>query len=466
MGSTQLTDMAIEMDSTFVAVALLGIAFLAWVADAPSLYVDVMDGINDLIAEGASVADYLLITVFVLGAASLLASPLLFLFSRSPLPVAAASAKLVLASLSAGATRRVNLARELVISATLGFHNAPGLTALAGILFWMFCRLFLSLLLLAFRPFLPGIRRDYNLWKNCLADKAGDFVDFVCIDMGKRIERRRFLESLERAYCTLAAKLTKLNGEVAQVAYNAEQVWASFGYLLASEYAHLRPIPFARVAVAAPEEGPVANLGLWHRLSHWIDCEVFWTDQKIQRIKAAMDIIQVCIADLDHQLKVRRQQIGAIEHQVPISRQLFSESVAREHRAAQLLRVPYTVRQIEPRIRTMDCTAQSARHRTTTSVSKAVVLQAPSADVGKSPSSLEVKQLLPALPATEVAAIPGPDSTLTPPPLLLLTAPPPSPPATPAADQTLALAAATPLPKTAEETAVSKAYASVELNRA
>ena len=111
----------------------------------------------------------------------------------------------------------------------------------------------------------------------------------------------------------------------------------------------------------------------------------------------------------------------------------------------------------------LSATVQSTRHRSTTSVSKAVVLQAPSADVVKSPSSLEVKQLLPALPATEVAAIPGPDSALTPTPLLLLTAPPP---ATPAADQTLALAATTPLPMTAEETAVSKAYASVELNRA
>jgi hypothetical protein len=171
----------------------------------------------------------------------------LFAFFEGCLPTVAAKINQILVSLSAGATRRANLARESVINAAWGYINALRLVTVAGILSWMLSCLG-SLLLLVLRPFLPAILRKYFLWRNWAEDRLGDFVDLVCVDRAKQSERRREVASRELQYGMQVARLAELNDEVAQIARNAAKAFRDASDWLEGKYEHLRPTPFTRVA--------------------------------------------------------------------------------------------------------------------------------------------------------------------------------------------------------------------------
>lgn len=183
------------------------------------------------------------------------------------------------------------------------------------------------LLLLVLRPWLPALHRNYHLWKNRVEARAGDFVDWFCIDRAGRVERRRALASRELVYGAQLARLDQLNDQVARVARNASEAFSEHRYDLAGKYDFLEPTPFAgRVAAIRPEEGPVPKLSLWTRLRRRVDWDVFWADQKILRITRAMEENQARISDLEHQLKFRSEEHRAIEDQVRICRERRQEA--------------------------------------------------------------------------------------------------------------------------------------------
>lgn len=462
-----LTD-ATEMDSIFLVVALMGFFFFsAVVADATSAYADVVEAVSSLAAERSSVIDGLLLV----GSAFLLASVLarLFAFARSRL---AAAVSLVL------------LALESLACAARWCLDAIGSTALASILAWMLRRLVWPLLLLVLRPFLPGILRNYHLWKNWLECRAGDFVDAVCIDRERQAERRRHLRWREQVYCARTADLARLNDAVARVARKAAEVFSEHRFYLEGKYEHLRPTPFAgRIAAAVPEEGPVPRLGLWFRLRHRIDWDVFWADQKILRVDAALAKIQEGIADLDHQLKFRSQELRAIEDQARICKLRAKEAWQRELRARSRPQ-PRPARQTERGTRTGDSAVEPeslferinaanmrgrvtvrSREATTTSTTittapTTALVHAPTANAVDSPADVAASPDS----AKPLLALPAPPSrpSLPPPPTRHLLPPPPPPPT---ADEILAAAAATPLPVSAEEAAVESAIESMERAR-
>ncbi|KAL2182473.1 hypothetical protein L209DRAFT_814621 [Thermothelomyces heterothallicus CBS 203.75] len=257
---------------------------------------------------------------FLFTSAKLLASS--FAFARVCLPVVAAGTSRFLACLSAAATRRASLVREAVVSASRGFVTTLGSTTAAGILSWVLCRLLLPPLLSIARPFARAILGQYAAWESRVLARLGDFADLVCVDMGRRVERRRVLRTRELQWSAQRSRLDQLNDLVALIARNAADAWSESREWLGGRYEHLRPSEFAgRVAITAPEQGPLPPLGLWFRLRHRIDLDVYWADQTIARLDAAMERNQVAIADLERQVAVRSREIRAINDQVRDCRQ-------------------------------------------------------------------------------------------------------------------------------------------------
>jgi hypothetical protein len=380
--------------------------------------------------------------------------------------MAASRCRQALESSLAGTARRVNLARECAVDAAWGFINALGSTTPAGILIWVLRRLVWPLLLLVLRPFIPGILRKYFLWKSWAKDRAGDFVDYVCVDKGKQAERRRVIETRWLGYGVQVAKLNKLNEEVADIARKAAHAFSSNSSWLAGKYEHLRPTEFAgRVAAVVPEEGPVPVLGLWTRLRQRIDVSVYVADQTIRRIESAMARNQASIADLEHQLAFRSQELRAIHDQVRIcqarAKQEWMRAQIRPRQLAALRPTP----KAEPETRAGEGSSLHERLQAklrkrldkTASVSNTVVLYTPPADATS------------AITTTTTTTITTTNTTTTTaehPPSTVVTAPLPAPPSSPTPEEILALAAATPLPRTAEEIAIDAAMESIEQHRA
>lgn len=326
---------------------------------------------------------------------------------------------------------------------------------LAGILSGMFGRFVLPLLLLVLRPFIPAILRKYFLWRNWVEARFGDFVDFVCVDMRKRAERRRVCKARELVYGVQVARLEKLNAQVAALVQKAETAFSDARFWFDGKYDHLRPTEFAgRVAVVVPEEGPIPALGLWFRLRHRIDMGVHWADQIIRRIESADARNQEGIANLQHQWAFRSCELRAIEDQVQRCKVRTRETFRLAHAERRLINPP--IEQPAPESRRREKTALP-RPITTTSVS------APPADVAL---------------ITTTAAVDSPDSANIPNPL------PPSPPAplptnsrrifpallarpSPTPEETPTTAAVTIIDtRTAEQIAVADAMLSVERSHA
>ncbi|KAL2158479.1 hypothetical protein VTH06DRAFT_4245 [Thermothelomyces fergusii] len=262
----------------------------------------------------------------VLGISFLFTSAKLVAFSsalaRACLPVAAAGTSRLLARLSAAATRRATLVREAVVSASRGFVNALGSATAAAALSRALCRLLLLPLLPVGRPFARAILRRYAAWESWVLARLGDFADLVCVDKGGRIERRRVLRVRERQWSAQRSRLDQLNDLAARMARNAADAWRDARGWLGGEHDHLRPSAFAgRVAVAGPEQGPIPPLGLWFRLRHRIDLDVYRANQSIARLDAALERIRAAIDGLERQVAARSREIRAINDQVRECRQ-------------------------------------------------------------------------------------------------------------------------------------------------
>ncbi|KAG7292437.1 hypothetical protein NEMBOFW57_002472 [Staphylotrichum longicolle] len=388
------------MDSTFVVVALAGLYLFAVGTGVPSANANAFEVMEVLFTEQQSMVDYVHLGTIIFTFASLLAR--LFVLSRGCLPTIASRINLILDSSSAGATRRVTLAREAATSAAWGFINALRSVTLAGILSGMLGRFVLPLLLLVLRPFIPAILRKYFLWRNWVEARFGDFVDFVCVDMRKRAERRRVCKARELVYGVQVARLEKLNAQVAALVRKAETTFSDARFWFDGKYDHLRPTEFAgRVAVVVPEEGPIPALGLWFRLRHRVDMGVHWADQTIRRIESADARNQEGIANLQHQWAFRSCELRAIEDQVQRCKVRARETFRLAHAERRLINSP--IAQPAPESRRREKTALP-RHTTTTSVS------APPADVSR-------------IITTIPAAVDSPGSANIP------NLPPPSPPA-------------------------------------
>ncbi|KAL2178755.1 uncharacterized protein P884DRAFT_298703 [Thermothelomyces heterothallicus CBS 202.75] len=301
---------------------------------------------------------------FLFTSAKLLASS--FAFARVCLPVVAAGTSRFLACLSAAATRRASLVREAVVSASRGFVTTLGSTTAAGILSWVLCRLLLPPLLSIARPFARAILGQYAAWESRVLARLGDFADLVCVDMGRRVERRRVLRTRELQWSAQRSRLDQLNDLVALIARNAADAWSESREWLGGRYEHLRPSEFAgRVAITAPEQGPLPPLGLWFRLRHRIDLDVYWADQTIARLDAAMERNQVAIADLERQVAVRSREIRAINDQVRDCRQraraaLVSTSFVRPTQIANFCRQLPLFRRPEARAQEAEPSAAAA----------------------------------------------------------------------------------------------------------
>ncbi|KAL2255274.1 hypothetical protein VTK26DRAFT_3703 [Humicola hyalothermophila] len=471
------------MDSTFLAVALTGFFLLAVAADAASVLLDVVAAMRDLVEGPLSVLGG---DSFSLGvAATLLASLLacfLVLFGAYH-PTAASSTRQGLESIAAGAARRANLACQPVIVATREFVNALGESRAARILGWMLGRFVLPVLLAVLRPFLPGIQRNYFLCMNWLEARAAVVVDFVCVDLAGRSERRRRLRSRELAACTRRSELDAMNKKVAAFVRDSLDAFLLSG-CLKGKFEHLRPAAFIAREAAVPEQGPVPKLSLWLQFLRRVDLHVYVLDHQIRLVNDAISEDARSIIDLEVELRVRQREREAIEAQVQQCR--LSERKARE--ASRRLVTSGPVRHVvEPQLRARGCTAQlpspptiferiaaseqsrprprprpsptvQPRETTPASASNALVRLAPSAAVVPSPPAA-------AATAAEVVANPQHDSTAAAAAAVTPTIPLlPAPPLT--ADDILALAVATPLPMTLEEKLLDEAHRSLELNRA
>ncbi|KAL2021449.1 hypothetical protein VTK56DRAFT_7202 [Thermocarpiscus australiensis] len=169
------------MDLTLVFSALVALFFLAVAADTKASYESCLDVMSELITGPQSAHDWILLALLALASGNLLLG--LSCSLRSRLPAAALWAKTVIKSSAADAARRANLAYESVVGAAWGFINAlmsvtiGDLLAVVSWLLRLVGRLVAAFLLLALRPILPVILRRYNLWKNWLEARAGDFVD-------------------------------------------------------------------------------------------------------------------------------------------------------------------------------------------------------------------------------------------------------------------------------------------------
>ncbi|KAH6845276.1 hypothetical protein B0I37DRAFT_434254 [Chaetomium sp. MPI-CAGE-AT-0009] len=368
LANVMTPSLLIEMLSTPALVALAGILLVVLGTEMCGEDTNIFIVMGELIFEPRSIVDYVHI------ATSIYTIYRLSVFVRGCLPAVAAWVKQTWACLSAGAARRDTLVREQVIRAAWGFINALRSTTVAGILYWMLSCIVIPLLLLVVSPFVPAIRRKYFLWRNWVVDRFGEFVDWFCVDMEKRSDQRRARESRELQCGVQMNRLAKLNDDVARAYLNAANAWSDAHQWLAGKYENLRPTEFTgRVAIAVPEDGPVPPLGLWFRLYHRIDLRVYWCEQTIGRIDAAMAKNQVSIADLEHQLALRSQQIRAINDQVRecenSERTAFLQKIAsKERQIAEVARI--VTRRPEEWIREEDTTAAAAA---TTSTTLAVV---------------------------------------------------------------------------------------------
>jgi hypothetical protein len=346
------------------------------------------------------------------------------------LPTLASRTCHILESLSAGATRRANLAREAVVNAAWGYINALRSVSLAGTLSWVFVCFVLSPLLFVLRPFIPAILRKYFLWRNWVEARLGDFVDSVCVDIGRQIERRRLLEARLQLYRQQVARLDTMNTEVNRIAWNATDAFVAAGKWFKGKYEHLAPTEFnGRVATVVPEEGPAPTLGLWFRLRNRIDMDVYVADLKIRRIDSAMERNQLSLADLEHQTASRSAELWAIKDQVRNcerhEREKFRRSIIA--RPDQICSTASSQATRVVRVREVTTTRPPPTAATTTATVTTIVAAEPS------PS----RELVP------VAAVASPDPAYVPPPfsrrplphpsrrpILALPPPPPSPPST------------------------------------
>ncbi|KAK4155518.1 hypothetical protein C8A00DRAFT_41879 [Chaetomidium leptoderma] len=451
------------MDSTSVVVglALAGLVVFAVGAEAPTAYANVFDMMSDLIIEYGDLVGLIHHIASVAIFASLLAY--LSAFFRGCLPTVASRVNPILESFSAGATRRAILVRESVIDAAWGFINALRSVTLAGILSWMLCRLDLPLGLLVLGPFIPAILRKYFLWKSWGEARLEDFVDFVCVDTKRQIERRRAIKSRELVYGVQIKKLAELNDEVAKLARKAHDTFrdALARHWAEGQYEELRPTEFTgRVAAVVPEEGPVPFLGLWFRLRHRIDLRVHWSDHTMRRSESAMACNQASIAGLEHQVALRSAEIRAIIDQGLVCRQRLREKWAREADPARRTRIDRTARQVTavaPTIRIREGASTLDRIR--------------AAQMRAAEDSRKERKLAAAASLAAAAAVDTPDSAAVAPSLPSLPAPPtplalPAPPSSPSPEEKLAAAVATPLPKSRKETLLDNVRQSLEQSRA
>lgn len=232
------------------------------------------------------------------------------------LPVIAAWIYRILACSSAGAVRRATLVRDQVISAAWGSINVLRSTTVAGILSWMLSRLIVPLLLHAIRPFAPVAIRKYFLWKNWWMDRLGDFVDKFCVDMKKKTEKSLECESWKRQYSEQKCKLEELSNKVARASLMADIAWSDTQMWPKEKFKNLKPAEFTTQApIAVPETGPI-HLGIWYRLRHRIDIDVYWSEETIRRYAAAMERNQTSIAQLEERLQVKLREIQKINDQI------------------------------------------------------------------------------------------------------------------------------------------------------
>ena len=341
----------------------------------------------------------------------------LFDFVRGSLPTAASKVRQTLESSVAGATRRVILAREAVITAAWGFINALRLTTLAGILSWVFGRLFLPFLLLVLRPFIPTILRKYFLWRNWVEDRLGDLADWYCYDKERREKRRCDVKSWEQELARQLESLAKLNAQVALVARNAAAAFCENSNWLAGKYENLRPTEFTGpVAAVVSERSPVPRFSLWRRFIERIDLDVERDDQAITRIQSDMARNQESISYLESQKKSRSAELAAIMAQVKLcEREDRDKFILKSRPKSERINRP--VRQSRPESRFRENASLPPLLTTTrASVANSVVLRAPPADAiitaavaVDSPDSAAVIPL-PLPSPTPLLALPAPPS--------------------------------------------------------
>ncbi|KAH6650053.1 hypothetical protein F5144DRAFT_636452 [Chaetomium tenue] len=276
---------------------------------------NVFEVMGELIFGPRSIVDYvhIITSLFTLASVYRYASVRL----GECLPVVSDRINQIRACLSAEAARRATLVRDQVFGAAWGFINAFKLNTVVVSVSWAYRNLVQPLLLLVVSPFVPPIQRKYFLWKRWALDRLGDFADYVCVDKEKRIEKRGELESVKRQYSEQKNRLDKLNDEVTRLSRDANNAWSEAQVWPTEKFERLRPTEFTgRVEITVPEDGPVPPISHWYRLRHRIDLSVYWSEQTIVRIQAAMERNQQGIAELEDQSKLRSRQIQRISDQV------------------------------------------------------------------------------------------------------------------------------------------------------
>ncbi|KAK3310439.1 uncharacterized protein B0T15DRAFT_547121 [Chaetomium strumarium] len=464
------------MNSSTHSLALVALFFIVLAVAGDAVSAALANGfemMRELIEDGRTVVSGVQLIFITLSVASLLA-PALVSFWGS-LPTVASRVRKVLESSIAGTVRRASLARAAAVTGAWGYINALKATTLADIISMMFSRLVLPLLLPAARLFVPAILRKYFLWRNWAVDRAEDFADLVCVDRELQAERRRVLKAQELALAGQLGRLDQLNKEVAKAFRKAadalQQGTRSVGWS-SGKYENLRPAPFAGpVAAVVPEDGPVPRLAVWNRLRNRTDLHVYWIDFAIARHEAAMAKNKDSIAALEVQLASRSKELTAIEDQISDCRleamlamrkrapraqdrvvtrfaRIGEEStrpsgderpVSAHERIQAATRRELAERQRNPRVRTTTTTTTTTTRITGSSTPSVVT---PPADV--SATSILI-------PTATTPAEPTPSAVV---PYL-------PPPSSPTPEEILTIAAATPLPRTAEEDAIEKAFESI-----
>ncbi|KAK4237041.1 hypothetical protein C8A03DRAFT_35036 [Achaetomium macrosporum] len=465
------------MDSPILALALVALVFILAVAgDAVSAaFANGFEMMSELIKEGRTVVTGVQLIFINLFVASMLAPYLVSLWGS--LPTVASRARQVLESSIAGTTRRANLARESAITVAWGYINALKATTLAGILSWVSGRLVLPLLLFVARPFVPAILRKYFLWKNWAMDRAEDFVNYVCVDMEKRAERRRVREARELALAAQLTKLEQLNKANAKAYRNAVEAYQegtrSVGWSH-GKYEYLRPAPQAAPAAAVvPEDGPVERLGLWTRLCQRIDINVYWINQSIIRIDSAMARNKDSIAVLEVQLASRSKELEAIQDKI-LDCRAQAMLTWRKAQSVPSRAIIRPARQIEEES-TRPSEDGSLHERVQAANRRALAMHRKSALVTTATTTTTTTTMVTTTNTASVHAPPADVPTTSTTSTTIATTiaePTPSavvhevPPSSPTPEEILTIAAATPLPRTKEEIAIEKAHESIKQNYA
>ncbi|EAQ92613.1 predicted protein [Chaetomium globosum CBS 148.51] len=304
------------MFSTTLYLVFVGLmAFItigtAWCGDDTNVF-EVM---GELIFGPRSIVDYVHIITSLFTLASVYRYTSVRL--RERLPVISDRINQIRACLSAEAARWATLVRDQVFGAAWRFINAFKLNTVVISVSWAYRNLVRPLLLLAVSPFVLPIQRKYFLWKSWALDQLGDFADYVCVDKEKRVEKRGKLESVKRQYSEQKNRLDKLNDEVTRLSLDANNAWSEAQVWPTEKFKRLRLTEFTgRIEIAAPEDGPVPPISHWYRLRHRIDLSVYWSEQAIVRIEAAMERNQQGIAKLEDQSKLRSREIQRISDQI------------------------------------------------------------------------------------------------------------------------------------------------------